>query len=82
MRSHEGTRHKEPHVHVRDIQTQKEVSIALSDQRILAGNISSKLLKKAKKTIADNQTYFYKCWQEKTDGLVPDINQKFGLIQY
>ena len=82
MRSHEGKRHKEPHVHVRDIRTQKEVSIAISDQRVLAGNISSKLLKKAKKTIGDNQLYLYKCWEEKTAGLVPDINYKFGLINY
>ena len=82
MHSHEGNKHNEPHVHVSDIQSNSRVTIALSDHRVLAGNLPSKKLKKAKEIIREKQQFFNNCWITKTDGLVPDINHHLGLIDY
>lgn len=82
MYSHEAGKHNEPHVHVEDTGHTYEASIALSDCRVLAGELPPKLLKKAQKKIKEDIAYFYKCWQTKTDGLIPDINHHYGYIQY
>lgn len=82
MHAREGIHHNEPHVHVRDIQSNQEASISLYSQKVLAGDLPKKLLKKAKSTVKKKQDYFINCWNEKTDGLVADINRYLGLIQY
>lgn len=82
MHSRKAGKHNEPHVHVRDTGHKYSASLALSDGRVLVGKFPGKLLKKAQKKLAQEQEYFYQCWQAMTDGLVPDINYRLGLIQY
>ena len=82
MNSHEGDRHKKPHVHVTDNQHQYRASVCIDDGEIIAGNLPSKLAKIAKKKILSDQKFFYKCWNTMTDGLSVDINKHYGYIDY
>ena len=82
VHSHEAGKHNEPHIHVRDTEHEYEVSLAISDGRVLAGTMPRKMLKKAQKKIAADKAYFYNCWSTMTDGLLPDINHHYGYIQY
>lgn len=79
MHSREAGRHHIPHVHVRDTQYEFDATLSLEDGSILAGSLSSKLLKKAQKRILNNRDFFYDCWQQRTDGFCPDINHHFGF---
>lgn len=82
MHTHENGKHNEPHVHVRDTGYQYEASLAISDGRILAGDLPRKLLKKAQRKVLSEQPYFYQCWNTMTDGLQVDINKHFKIITY
>lgn len=82
MNSRESGKHKAPHVHVESTGHEYSASLAISDGKVLAGKFPKKLLKKARKKINDEQEYFYQCWQAKTDGLISDINRRFGYTNY
>ena len=82
VRSREGARHKKPHIHVETVDHNEEISLSIENGEILGGNLNKKLLKKARKKIEENKSYFYDCWAKKTDGLLPDINHHFNLINY
>ena len=82
VNSREAGSHHEPHIHVRDVGHKYEASVRISDGEIIAGKLSPKYAKKAKKKILSEQEYFYYCWNTKTDGLKVDINHHFGYIEY
>ena len=76
-RSHESGKHHLPHVHVRDTGYQYEASIRLIDGEIQEGFLPPKLAKLAKKEIMSNQANYYTWWNEKTDGLLVDLENPF-----
>ena len=82
VNSHEFGKHHEPHVHVRDNGYEHEASIRISDGEIMAGELPSKLAKKARKMVLSNQEFFYNCWNTLTDGLRVDANHHLGCINY
>ncbi len=83
MRSREGNKHNNPHVHVLDIHTRQEASISIiGDFHVLAGSLPSKDLKVALETIKEKQEFFIECWNTLTDGLHVDINYALHLIDY
>ena len=82
VRSHEAGNHHEAHVHVCDVGHQYEASVRISDGKVIAGELPSKLAKLAKKSILADQEYFYNCWNTMTDGLKVDINHHYGYVQY
>lgn len=77
MNSKESGSHNRPHVHI-DYNHEYEASIAIDNGDILAGKIPGKILKIARKRIADEKEFLFECWNTKTDGLKIDINHYFG----
>lgn len=64
-----------PHIHVSDIQNGGCGSIALDNQRLIAGNLSSKSLKNAQKKIAANKEKLTQIWELYQNGIsVDNIN--------
>lgn len=82
VHSRESGRHNLPHIHVEDAGHNYEVSLAIETGDLLAGHMPGKLLKKARKKLDKEKSYFMDCWVKMTDGLVPDINHHFGSIGY
>lgn len=81
MNSRERGRHHEAHVHLMDINHGHSAVMIIKDGR-LVGDFPSKLTKKARKKILDNQVFFLEKWNALTDGLKVDINRFLGLIHY
>lgn len=79
FRSHEGTRHNTPHVHV-DYMHEGAASIAIESGQILAkkGRIPPKRLKGAVNRILDNVPELLEGWNDQTDGRKIDLNVYFG----
>ncbi len=82
VNSKERGKHNIPHVHVDDINSDKSASISIIDGEPLVGKLNKRDLRKAKNIILENQLFFAKCWNTKTDGIVIDINHELGLIGY
>ena len=82
FRSHEAGKHHVPHVHVRDAEHCYDASVRIADGEVIAGYLPSRFAKLAKQQILSEQKYYYKCWNTMTDGLVVDLNNRFGFIQY
>lgn len=82
VHSREAGKHNAPHIHVCDAGRNYEASVRISDGNIVAGYLPGKLARLAKETILENQPFFYKCWNTKTDGLLADINHHFDFISY
>jgi len=82
MHSRESGKHNEPHVHIRTTDHNHTAVLALSNGRIIAGKFPQRLLKKAQKFVKMHNEFFCSCWCTMTDGLQPDINKYFGMIEY
>lgn len=78
MNSKEAGRHNRAHVHVR-FKHEEEGAIAIDNGEVLAGDLSPRIIKKAKKKILANQQFLFECWNDMTDGLYVDINNFFGV---
>lgn len=76
MNSKESGNHHEPHIHI-DYRHEHEASLSLRNGTILAGNLPSKVYKKAKNKILTNQRVLFEYWNLYTDGLRVDINYCF-----
>ena len=80
LNSHEGDRHRKPHVHL----NYKHVASAVVD--ILTGDIleqsggrfPGKRLKAAVQRVRDNKSDLIDAWNRQTDGLTINLNYKFG----
>ena len=81
MNSREAGRHHEPHVHICDTSRQYEAVILIKDGKVI-GNFPSKLLKKAKRKVMQNQAFFLEQWNVLTDGIKIDVNHYLGTIHY
>lgn len=80
--SRERGKHHIPHVHVITTDHEYSAVISIIDGEMIEGRMPKRKLKKAKRRILDNQSYFVQCWNTKTDGLRIDINKHFHLIEY
>ena len=81
MNSREAGRHHEPHVHICDTSRQYEAVILIKDGKVI-GDFPSKLLKKAKRKVMENQAFFLEQWNVLTDGIKIDVNHYLGTIHY
>lgn len=80
--SRESGRHHEPHIHVSVAGKDCEASFRISDGKCIVGHLPGRLERLAKETILEHQDYFKKCWETKTNGLIPDINHHLKIIGY
>lgn len=80
-RSREAGRHHKPHIHV-DYKHEAEASISLETGNCIkiSGRIPSKVLKKIKSKVLDNQVFLLDGWRKYTNGLCVDLNHSFGYI--
>ncbi len=81
MNSRERSRHHEPHIHLRSLDSCQEAVIIIKTGEII-GDFPRKLIKKARKKVAKNKRFFLEQWNVLTDGLKVDINHYLGLIHY
>lgn len=81
MNSRERGKHHEAHVHICDTGRKYEAVVIIKDGRVI-GDIPSKLAKKARKKVLENQTFFLENWNALTDGLRVDVNHFLGTIHY
>ena len=80
MHSRESGKHNSPHIHV-DYRNSEEASLSLIDGSVLDGQLPSKVIKKAKKRILENQRFLLECWNKYTDGLQVDVDCFFGITR-
>lgn len=78
MPSREQGCHNSPHIHV-DYKHKYMASVCLYNGELLAGNLPTKVHKKAKEKIMGEQAFLLDCWNKRTDGLKVDVNQHFGI---
>ena len=69
--------HDEPHVHIR--YKEENASIALFDQRLLAGSLSPKIFKKAQNVIKNQQQSLLFKWNTLTDGRHFELGDISGI---
>lgn len=78
MNSRERGKHHEPHIHLRALDSCEEAVIIIKTGEII-GKFSGRLIKKARKKVAENKKFFLEQWNALTDGLKVDINHYLGL---
>ena len=81
MNSRERGKHHEPHIHLIALDSWKEAVIIIKTREVI-GDFPSKLIKKARKKVEQDERFFLEQWNVLTDGLKVDINRYFGLINY
>ena len=80
--SKEIGKHNLPHIHVIDKNHNRTASISIIDGKVLAGNLLSKDIKKAKKIISDRKQDMLKYWECNTDGMRVDVNDALGITNF
>lgn len=69
--------HNSPHVHV-NYRHEYDVSIDISNGRVLAGYMPQHILRKAVKKIKENKDYLLDCWNKYTNGI--KVNMDIGVM--